>query len=176
VPPLASIGGHRVSGEIDRAITQEAVKAAASLDSGCQRAASAFTPTERTSPLLTPFIDLYIREHRPKLMGPNGTAGALWISSRYRARITDEYVGRLIGATTLSTIGVRVNSHLFRTSAASAAAIYGGESYYLGSAILNHSDPRVTLEHYNRATSLSAAESLRQIIRQYEKVTSRSAI
>jgi hypothetical protein len=37
------------------------------------------------------------------------------------------------------------------------------------SAVLHHADPRVTLEHYNRATSLSAAESLRQIVRPYEK-------
>jgi hypothetical protein len=34
---------------------------------------------------------------------------------------------------------------------------------------LHNADPRVTLEHYNRATSLTAAESFRQPIRQYEK-------
>jgi hypothetical protein len=28
---------------------------------------------------------------------------------------------------------------------------------------------RLALEHYNRATSLTAAESFRQLIRQYEK-------
>jgi hypothetical protein len=46
---------------------------------------------------------------------------------------------------------------------------YAGESPHLGSAVLHNADPRVTLEHYNRATSLSAAESFRQIVRQYEK-------
>jgi integrase len=70
---------------------------------------------------------------------------------------------------TLSTVGVDVSPHLFRTSAASAAATYGGENPYLGSAVLHHTDPRVTNDHYNRATSLSAAESFRQIVRQYEK-------
>ena len=75
----------------------------------------------------------------------------------------------MIRTTTLSTVGVKVGPHLFRTSAASAAAVYGGENPYLGSAVLHNADPRVTMEHYNRATSLSAAENFRQVIRQYEK-------
>jgi hypothetical protein len=83
--------------------------------------------------------------------------------------MTDKHVTNLIGATTLSTVGVRVTPHLFRSSAASGAAVYGGESPDLGAAVLHHTDPRVTLENYNCATSLSAAESFRQIVRQYEK-------
>ncbi len=82
--------------------------------------------------------------------------------------MTDKHVGKLIRATTLSTVGVKVSPHLFRTSVASAAAAYGGDNPYLGSAVLHHADPRAT-EHYNRATSLSAAESFRRVIRQYEK-------
>ncbi len=119
--------------------------------------------------LLVPFIDRYVDRYRPMLIWPDSRSSALWLSSRHGGRITEKYVATLIGATTLSTIGVKVSPHLFRTSAASAAAIYGGENPHLGSAVLHHADPRVTLEHYNRATSLSAAESFRQIIRQYEK-------
>jgi integrase len=66
-------------------------------------------------------------------------------------------------------VGVDVSPHLFRTSGASTAATYGGENPYLASALLHHTHPSVTNAHYNRATSLSAAESLRQIVRQYEK-------
>ena len=75
----------------------------------------------------------------------------------------------MIKATTLSTVGVDVSPHLFRTSAASTAATRGGDNPHLGSALLNHTHSSVTNAHYNRASSLSAAESLRQIIRQYQK-------
>ena len=78
-------------------------------------------------------------------------------------------VSYVISATTLATVGVNVSPHLFRTSAASTAATHGGDNPHLGSALLHHTHPSVTNDHYNRATSLSAAESLRQIVRQYEK-------
>jgi site-specific recombinase XerD len=122
----------------------------------------------RVNKLLVPFVDRYLDLHRPVLVRPGSRLSALWLSSRHSARITDKHVANLIRATTLSTIGVKVSPHLFRTAAASGAAIYGGDNPHLGSAILHHADPRVT-EHYNRATSLSAAESFRQIVRQYEK-------
>ena len=123
----------------------------------------------RVNKLLIPFIDRYLDQYRPVLVRPGNPPSALWLSSRHAARITDKYVATLIGTTTLSTIGVKVSPHLFRTAAASGAAIYGGDNPHLGSAVLHHTDPRVTLEHYNRATSLTAAESFRQLIRQYEK-------
>ena len=91
----------------------------------------------------------------------NGVAGK-------NVGLSDKYVTTLIGATTLATVGTKVTPHLFRTAAASGAAIYGGDNPYLSSGVLHHSDPRVT-EHYNRATSLTAAESFRQLIRQYKK-------
>jgi integrase len=75
----------------------------------------------------------------------------------------------MIRMTTLSTVGVAVSPHLFRTSGASSAASLGGENPYLASALLHHTHPSVTNAHYNRATSLSAAENFRQIVRQYEK-------
>jgi integrase len=74
-----------------------------------------------------------------------------------------------IKATTLSTVGVDVSPHLFRTSAAITAATRGGSNPYLASALLHHTDPTVTNEHYNRASSLSAADSLREIIQNYKR-------
>ena len=118
--------------------------------------------------MLIPFIDRYLDQYRPVLIRPDSPP-YLWLSSRHAARLADKCVARLIGATTLSTVGVKLSPHLFRTSAASAAAVYGGDNPYLGSAILHHADPRVTLEHYNRATSLSAAESFRQLITRKNK-------
>jgi site-specific recombinase XerD len=123
----------------------------------------------RVNKLLIPFIDRYLHHYRPLLVRPNSPPSALWLSSRHGARMTDKYVARLIAMTTLSTVGVKLSPHLFRTSAASAAAVYAGEHPFLGSAVLHNADPNVTQEHYNRATSLSAAESFRKVIRKYEK-------
>ena len=126
----------------------------------------------RVNKLLIPFVDRYLDRYRPLLARPDCPSSALWLSSSHGARLTDKYLARLVGANTLATVGVKVTPHLFRTAAASGAAIYGGDNPHLGSAILHHSDPRVTQEHYNRATSLTAAESFRQIVRQYEKTKS----
>ena len=82
---------------------------------------------------------------------------ALWISSTTGRRITTKNLGTLISKITLETIGVDVSPHLFRTAAASTAAAYGGNTPHLASALLNHTDPRVTEEHYNRASSVSAS-------------------
>jgi integrase len=119
--------------------------------------------------LLTPVIDRYLGQHRAVLAQSDNPPSALWLSSKDGSPITDKQVARVIKMSTLSTVGVDVSPHLFRTSAASAAPTYGGENPFLGSALLDHTHPSVTNEHYNRATSLSAAESFRQIVRQYEK-------
>jgi integrase len=127
-------------------------------------------PDERpVDELLTPVIDRYLDQHRRVLARINNPPSALWLSSIDGAPMDDRSVRYAISTTTLATVGVDVSPHLFRTSAASTVAILGGENPYLGSALLHHTDPSVTNAHYNRASSLSAAESFRQIIRQYEK-------
>jgi integrase len=78
-------------------------------------------------------------------------------------------VSYAISATTLATVGVNVSPHLFRTSVASTAAARGTDNPHLASALLHHTHPSVTNAHYNRASSLSAGSSFRQIIRQYHK-------
>jgi integrase len=72
--------------------------------------------------------------------------------------MTTKNLGALVSKVTLETLNVDVSPHLFRTAAASTAAAYGGGTPHLASAILNHTDPRVTEEHYNRASSLSASK------------------
>jgi integrase len=81
----------------------------------------------------------------------------------------DGSIRGVISATTLATVGVDVSPHLFRTAAASTIAIRSGDNPYLASALLHHTNPELTNAHYNRATSLTAAENFRQIVRQYEK-------
>jgi site-specific recombinase XerD len=73
-------------------------------------------------------------------------------------------VARALTQTTRSTVGVAVSPHLFRTAIASSAAIHGGANPHLATALLHHTDARVTEVSYNRASTLSAAESLRKIV------------
>jgi integrase len=118
--------------------------------------------------LLTLIIERYPSEHKPVLARSADPTPALWLSENGGKPLTHKAVSRIIGRSTFSTIGVRVTPHLFRTSTASSAAAYCGNNPHLASALLHHTDPRFTNEHYNRATCLSAAESFRQIVRQYE--------
>jgi hypothetical protein len=46
--------------------------------------------------------------------------------------------------------------------------MYGGKTPHLASAVLGHTDPRVTEEHYNRATSTEVAKIYAAIVRQYQ--------
>jgi integrase len=119
--------------------------------------------------LLTPVIDRYLGQHRLVLARSDNAPSALWLSSKDGSPITDKQVANVIRVSTLSTVGVKVSPHLFRTSGASTVAIRGGENPYLASALLHHTHPSVTNAHYNRATSFSAGENFRQIVRQYEK-------
>jgi integrase len=125
-------------------------------------------PDERSIPeFLNRTIDLYLNEARPVLLGSKPPVNALWISSTTGRWMTTKNLGTLISKITLQTLGVDVSPHLFRTAAASTAAAYGGNTPHLASALLNHTDPRVTEEHYNRATSISAARIYADIAGSY---------
>jgi site-specific recombinase XerD len=116
-------------------------------------------PDERRVPeWLNHAIDLYLNQSRPVLLRSGSTTNALWISSTTAAPMTTKNLGTLVSKVTLETLGVDVSPHLFRIAAASTAATYGGSIPHLASALLNHTDPRVTEEHYNRASSLSASK------------------
>ena len=117
--------------------------------------------------LLTPVIGRYLSQHRPVLARSDNPPSALWLSAKDGAPITDKEVARVIRTTTLSTVGGRGAKQVRAHRYASSIAIHG--SPHLASALLHHTHPSVTNAHYNRATSLSAAESFRQIVRRYEK-------
>jgi hypothetical protein len=78
--------------------------------------------------------------------------------------MTYNAVEKVISMTTLETLGVDISPHLFRTAGASSCAVWAGNQPHLASALLHHSDPNVTQEHYNRATSLSANQSFAALI------------
>jgi len=108
-------------------------------------------------------IEIYLTHSRPVLLRSGSVTDALWISSMTGGPIARVSLGNLISKVTLETVGASVSPHLFRTAAASTAAIYGGSTPHLASALLNHTDPRVTEEHYNRASSISASKIYAEI-------------
>lgn len=123
-------------------------------------------PDERRVHLvLNRWIGLYLKEMRPALIGGRPATDALWISSRTGAAYTRKNLGTLISKVTREAIGVDVSPHLFRTAAASTATAYGSETPFLASAILNHTDPRVTEEHYERSGSVGAAQIFSDLVR-----------
>ncbi len=120
-------------------------------------------PDERRVPeFLNCHIDVYLKQSRPTLLRAKCMTNALWISMD-RGPIGIAHVGHLISQVTLQTIGVAVSPHLFRTAAASTAAVYGGSTPHLASALLNHTDQRVTEQHYIRASSMSASKIYAEI-------------
>jgi site-specific recombinase XerD len=124
----------------------------------------------RVDDLLQPALDRYLRRYRPILTGADQSAtNALWLSSNDGAPMSYAGVERVITETTRATVGVAVSPHLFRTSIASSAAILGGANPHLASALLHHTNHRVTEAHYNRASSLSAAQSYQAIVQGYIK-------
>jgi site-specific recombinase XerD len=118
---------------------------------------------------LTPWTDRYLSIHRTVLARADDTQTALWLSSNDGRPMTYSAVESAISHTTLATLGIDISPHLFRTAGASSCAVYAGDHPHLASALLNHTDPAVTQEHYNRASSLSAAESLAALIRNFRR-------
>jgi integrase len=113
---------------------------------------------------LNHYIDVYLSQARPVLLGSRPPTNTLWISSTTGRPMTTKNLGTLISKIAFETLGVDISPHLFRTAAASTAAVYGANTPHLASALLNHTDPRVTEEHYNRASTASAAAAYARII------------
>lgn len=127
---------------------------------------------ERRLPgFLKTYIDLYLSQARPVLFRPNAPTNDFWLSTVSGRPMLKKAIGTLVSKITLETLGVDVSPHLFRTAAASTAATYGGSLPHLASALLNHTDPRITEEHYNRASSMSAAETFADIVGTYTNTT-----
>jgi integrase len=123
-------------------------------------------PDERTiDPCLSPWVERYLDVHRPVLARTDDAPAALWLSSNDGKAMTYLAVERVLKETTLATVGVDVSPHLFRTAGASTVAVHAGSTPHLASTLLHHTDRAVTDAHYNRASSLSAAQAYAAFIR-----------
>jgi integrase len=127
-------------------------------------------PDERSvDPCLISWIDRYLNVHRPVLARTDDASAALWLSSNDGRAMTYLGIEDVISKTTLATVGIDICPHLFRTAAASTAAVHAGNNPHLGSALLHHTDQRVTEEYYNRASSLTATQAYAELIRTFRK-------
>jgi len=120
----------------------------------------------RIDETIAPALSKYLIQYRPTLARKSGQSRALWLSSNDGLPMTYNAVAAAIERTTRMAIGAGVSPHMFRTAAASSAAVHADHNPHLGSALLHHRDKRVTEEHYNRASSLSAAKAFRQLIKE----------
>jgi site-specific recombinase XerD len=111
-------------------------------------------------------IDKYLKFYRPILARARDNTNALWLAIDGEA-MAQCSVAEVITDTTCSILGVAISPHLFRTAAATTAAIHAGDKPHLASALLHHSHPIVTLENYNRASSISAGRAYRDVIRRF---------
>jgi hypothetical protein len=78
-------------------------------------------------------------------------------------------MSKLIPQITFETLGVPISPHMLRTCAITSAATYDSTQAHLGSALADHTDGRVTQEHYNRASSIHAAQKYGAMIRRRRK-------
>jgi hypothetical protein len=113
-------------------------------------------------------IDRYLSYYRPVLARRDDPPPALWLSSHNGRPLSCSAVANAVDETTLSTVGIKVSPHLFRTAGVSTAAILCRDNPHLGSALMHHHDPRIAERNYNRACSLSAGMAFQEIIRRYQ--------
>jgi integrase len=119
----------------------------------------------RIDDLIASALETYLNKYRPLLEGKDKSNG-LWLSSQDGRPMTYHAVADAVTRSVREATGIAVSPHMFRTSAASSAALHAEQTPHLGSALLHHRDRRVTEEHYNRASSLSAANDFGRLIRQ----------
>jgi integrase len=119
-------------------------------------------PDERPVPeILSKYFVDWLDVWRPSFRSP-GTA--LWPSTK-GGRLAYTFVGGIITETTGRELGVRVSPHLFRSAAVHTVAMNAGDQMGIASALLHHSDPRVTEGHYAKGSSFEAAKSFQAILR-----------
>lgn len=124
-------------------------------------------PEERpVATWLSPYIELYLNEARPILLtgSEDKETQALWISSKTRSPMTKRKVGSLITQITRETVGIAISPHLFRTADATTAADAISDMPYFASALLGHSNPRIT-DDYKRNSGLNVQNDYAQVIR-----------
>jgi integrase len=118
-------------------------------------------PDQRPVPdVLADPLNRWIYHWRMFFLNPGDV---LWPSVK-GGRMAYTYVGTTVSAITRRELDVDISPHLFRDCAVYTVATRAGQEMGIASAILQHSDPRVTDEHYNKGAMVEAARSLQLLI------------
>ena len=111
---------------------------------------------------LVPYIDCYLSEHRPILLGSNN-ADRLWLNYEGKPLSQKGVYDRIVKVTERA-FGTPINPHLFRDCAVTSVAIEDPEHIGIAAPILGHTDPRTTEEHYIQANAIVAGRKLRRSV------------
>jgi integrase/recombinase XerD len=112
--------------------------------------------------VLTPYLERYLQEHRPRLLQDTRT-DALWIT-RDRAAMSQKGLGFRVAEITKRWFGSPITPHLFRHAAATSMAIDDPHHARLIAGLLGHRTLRTAERYYNKAQALEAARSYDQAI------------
>jgi integrase len=105
-------------------------------------------------------LERYLAQHRPVLL--RGQASSrLWIS-RWRRPMTSHAVYLQIAAITKERFGQPMNPHVFRDCLATSVAVRDPDQVRIATALLGHTSPRTTEDHYIQAPALEAGRLYQQ--------------
>jgi integrase/recombinase XerD len=115
------------------------------------------------------FFDYYMSHVRPRLNRGRG-GDSLWLN-RSGSSLSEHRVYLIIVELTQRAFGVSVNPHLFRRIFATSVSIVDPQVIEGARAALGHATSLTTQQHYNRATSLTAARNHMEIVRRLRRRT-----
>ena len=121
------------------------------------------------SPRTQMFFDYYMSHVRPRLNRGRG-GDSLWLN-RSGSSLSEHRVYLIIVELTQRAFGVSVNPHLFRRIFATSVSIVDPQVIEGARAALGHATSLTTQQHYNRATSLTAARNHMEIVRRLRRRT-----
>ena len=87
----------------------------------------------------------------------------MWASTK-GGGLAYTYVGTIITNTTRRELGIAINPHLFLDCAVFTIVHEAGDQMGMASALLQHTDNRITQEHYNRGSSILAVKAFHEIL------------
>ena len=105
---------------------------------------------------LTPFIERYLEQYRPQLLG-GAQFDHVWISRRRRP-MPDTGIYDAVRKRTKVAFGTGIPPHRFRDSAVTSMGEKDPELVWLAPALLHHADRRVAEIHYNQARDAGAVD------------------
>ena len=159
--------GNLAALEIDRHLTKHGVR---------YRISFAAFEVKNRQPLdyplpesLTPWINQYIEQYRPILLGRCGywrrgdPGQALWLS-RDGTQLKPGSIHNRITTRTCKWFGFPINPHRFRHIAATSTAVEMPEHIAIVHSVLGHNSPQTSERHYNQAHSLEAGRRYQSVV------------